>query len=65
MGGLEIVTIHEYERVRRDPTHFAVTRDHVDSSIEDIVEETGYFLGSKRTRASRLRSRRARIRVHW
>ena len=37
------ITVAEYERVRSDPTHFAVVADHVRSDVEVVVEETDRF----------------------
>ncbi len=37
------ITVAEYERVRSEPTHFAVVADHVRSDVEVVVEETDRF----------------------
>jgi hypothetical protein len=43
--GLPIaITLLEYERVRSDPVHFAVVRDHVIGDIEVVVEENDRFV---------------------
>jgi len=38
------LTVAEYERVRRDPTHFAVLRGHDIAEVERIVEENERFV---------------------
>ena len=41
--GLIAITLGEYERTRSDSTHFVVVKDHVDHSVEHVVEETSRF----------------------
>ncbi|HUG89152.1 MAG TPA: hypothetical protein VMP42_10375 [Actinomycetota bacterium] len=38
------ITKSEYERVRSDPRHFAVIREHVIADIEDVVDDTDRFV---------------------
>ena len=38
------ITIAEYERVRGDPRHFAVFREHVVPDVERVVDETERFV---------------------
>lgn len=38
------ITVLEYERIRSDPVHFAVVRDHVIGDIEVVVEENDRFV---------------------
>jgi len=38
------IAVLEYERVRSDPVHFAVVRDHMIGDIEVVVEENGRFV---------------------
>lgn len=38
------ITIAEYERIRSNPTHFAVNRDHVAPDVERVVDETERFV---------------------
>jgi hypothetical protein len=38
------ITLREYEQVRSDPVWFAVRRDHVDTSVEEVVMETDRFV---------------------
>jgi len=38
------LTVAEYERVRSDPTHFAVLRGHDIAEVERIVEENERFV---------------------
>jgi hypothetical protein len=38
------ITVSEYERVRSDPTRFAVVPDHVMGDVEHVVEENGRFV---------------------
>jgi hypothetical protein len=37
--GVVAITLAEFERVRADPLHFAVIRDHVIPDLEDVVED--------------------------
>jgi hypothetical protein len=38
------ITTAEYERIRSNPTHFAVNRDHVVPDVERVVDETERFV---------------------
>ena len=38
------ITLPEYEQVRSDPVRFAVRSDHVDATVEEVVEETDRFV---------------------
>ena len=38
------MTLDEYEAVRADPRHFAVTPDHLVVEVEQVVEDEGRFL---------------------
>jgi hypothetical protein len=38
------ITLLEYERVRSDPVHFAVLREHVIDDVETVVEENDRFV---------------------
>jgi hypothetical protein len=38
------ITLAEYERVRQDPRHFAIIREHLISDAEQVVWETDRFV---------------------
>lgn len=38
------ISVAEYEAVRRDARHFAVTRTHVLPDVEEVVQETDRFV---------------------
>jgi len=38
------ITLPEYEQIRSDPVRFAVRRDHVDATVEEVVMETDRFV---------------------
>jgi len=43
------MSMHEYERLRSHPNHFAVTPGHEQADVEDVVEQCqGYLIVAKR-----------------
>jgi len=52
------MTLAQYERVRSDPTHFAILPGHEQPDIETVILRDGFWIVAKRGRAAGMVSER-------